>query len=139
VKEHRCYYIHWVDEQWPPVFQKAAASIWEVVRKLKKQAQDAQIDLYATIQNRNEICLEKEALLDEKVQLIREKETIWGLKVALERELAIRTRLARTTCETLQNRIVSDDNDKKMLYGLILALCGVLVAVLLAVVAKNKT
>jgi hypothetical protein len=56
-----------------------------VVRKLKKQAQDAQIDLYATIQNRNEICLEKEALLDEKAQLIREKETIRGLKVALER------------------------------------------------------
>jgi hypothetical protein len=53
--------------------------------------------------------------------------------------LAIRTRLARTTCETLQNRIVSDGNDKKMLYGLILDLCGVLVAVLLAVVAKNKT
>jgi hypothetical protein len=139
VKEHRCDFVHWVDEQWPPVFQMVAACIWEVVRKLKKQAQDAQIDLYATIQNRNEICLEKEALLDEKAQLIREKETIRGLKVALERELAIRTRLARTTCETLQNRIVSDDNDKKMLYGLILALCGVLVAVLLAVVAKNKT
>jgi hypothetical protein len=120
------------------MLQKAAASIWEVVGKYKKITEEAQVNLYAVIQNRNEICLEKEALLEEKNDLIREKESIRGAKVALERELALRTRLARTTCETLQNRIISDGNDKKMLYGLILALCGVLVAVLLAVVMKKK-
>jgi hypothetical protein len=83
------------------MLQKAAASIWEVVGKYKRIAEEAQVDLYAVIQNRNEICLEKEALLEEKNDLIKEKESIRGAKVALERELALRTRLARTTCETL--------------------------------------
>jgi hypothetical protein len=40
--------------------------------------------------------------------------------------------------ENLQSRITSDDNNKKMLYGLILALCGVLVAIPLVVVGKKK-
>jgi hypothetical protein len=116
--------VYWIDEKWPPMLQKDAASIWEVVGKYKRIAEEAQVDLYAVIRNRNEICLEKEALLEEKNDLIRE-ESIHGAKVALERELALRTRLARTTCETLQNRIISDGNDK-MLYGLILALYGAL-------------
>jgi hypothetical protein len=105
---------------------------------IKNLGRHTQVNLYVVIQNRNEVCLEKEMLLEEKNDLIREKESIRGAKVALERELALRTRLARTTCETLQNRIISDGNDKKMLYGLILALCGMLVAVLLAVVMKKK-
>jgi hypothetical protein len=118
-----CDFVYWIDEKWTPMLQKAAPSIWEVVGKYKRIAEEAQVDLYAVIRNKNEICLEKEALLEEKNDLIRE-ESIRGAKVALERELALRTILARTTCETLQNRIISDGNNKKMLYGLILALYG---------------
>jgi hypothetical protein len=116
-----CDFVYWIDEKWPPMLQKAVASIWEVVGKYKRITEEAQVDLYAVIRNKNEICLEKEALLEEKNDLIRE-ESIHGAKVALERELALRTRLARTTCETLHNRIISAGNDKKMLYILTLAL-----------------
>lgn len=83
------------------MFRKIAACIWEVIHKYKKQAEETQVDLYAMIMNRNEICVEKDALLEEKADLIREKEAIRLTKDALERELALRTRLARITSETL--------------------------------------
>lgn len=137
-KENKCDFVEWIDYKWLPMFQKVAASIWEVIGKFKKQADEAQVDLLAAIQLRNDVYEEKEALLVEKVEWTREKESLIKEKESLEREMAMRTRLARTTCSTLENRIMSDGNDKKMLYGLILSLFGVIVAVLLAVVFKNK-
>lgn len=94
-----------VDAKWPPKFQKVASSIWEVVGKFKKQADEAQIDLLTAIQLRNDAQIEKEALLVEKVAWTREKEHLINEKERLERELAMRTRLARTTSSTVENRM----------------------------------
>ncbi|CAN6359694.1 unnamed protein product [Urochloa humidicola] len=105
-KENMCDFVEWKDDKWPPMFQKVASSIWEIVGKFKRQEKEAQLDLLAIVQNRNDVHEEKEALLEEKMAWTREKETLI--------------------------------KDKKMLYCVILALLGVLMAVLLGVVFKNK-
>jgi Sec-independent protein translocase protein TatA len=75
-----------VDAKWPQKFQKVASSIWEVVGKFKKQADEAQSDLLTAIQLRNDAQIEKEALLVEKGAWTREKEHLINEKERLERD-----------------------------------------------------
>jgi hypothetical protein len=117
-----CDFVSWVDDKWPPMF-------WEVVGKFKKQADDLQVDLLETIQIRNDVVEEKEALLGEKQELLLEKQR-------LEREISMRTRLAQSTCTTLQNRISNDVHEKKMLFGAIMCMIG-LVAILFGIILKK--
>jgi len=46
------------------------------------------------------------------------------------RESSMRARFAQIACSTLQARIASEVHDKKMLFAVILALFGVMVALL---------
>ncbi|RLM92516.1 hypothetical protein C2845_PM08G10840 [Panicum miliaceum] len=48
-KSNMCDFVSWVDDKWPPMFQQFASSIWEVVGKFKKQADDVQVDLLEAI------------------------------------------------------------------------------------------
>ncbi|PVH38803.1 hypothetical protein PAHAL_5G355900 [Panicum hallii] len=121
-KSNMCDFVSWVDDKWPPMF-------WEVVGKFKKQADDLQVDLLETIQIRNDVVEEKEALLGEKQELLLEKQR-------LEREISMRTRLAQSTCTTLQNRISNDVHEKKMLFGAIMCMIG-LVAILFGIILKK--
>ncbi|CAN6203710.1 unnamed protein product [Urochloa humidicola] len=86
---------------------------------------------------RNDALTEKEALVEEKEHWAREKLNLIKEKDNLVRELTMRTSFARTACETLRNRIKSDTHDKKMLYGFLMCLIGVMVAILFAVVLKK--
>ncbi|KAK8451164.1 hypothetical protein SEVIR_6G161551v4 [Setaria viridis] len=133
-----CDFIEWKDDKCLAMFQEAAANIWEVVDNFKKKADDLQVDLLAEIQLRNEMYEEKEALMSEKEDWARQKENLIMEKERLERELTMRTLLAQTTCSTLENRIRSDGYDKKMLYGFILCLLGLMVAILFGLILKNK-
>jgi len=54
------------------------------------------------------------------------------------RESSMRARFAQIACSTLQARIASEVHDKKMLFAVILALFGVMVALLFGVILKQK-
>ncbi|RCV31167.1 hypothetical protein SETIT_6G155400v2 [Setaria italica] len=137
-KSNMCDFIEWKDDKCLAMFQEVAANIWEVVDNFKKKADDLQVDLLAEIQLRNEMYEEKEALMSEKEDWARQKENLIMEKERLERELTMRTLLAQTSCSTLENRIRSDGYDKKMLYGFILCLLGLMVAILFGLILKNK-
>ncbi|PAN34344.1 hypothetical protein PAHAL_6G086600 [Panicum hallii] len=129
-KFNMCDFISWVDDQWPPMFQRVVASIGEVVGKFKKKLDDLQVDLLEAIQLRNDAVEENEAILSEKQEQLLENQR-------LEREFTMRTRLAQTTCSTLQNRISNDLYDKNMLYGFILCMFRVIVAILFGIALKK--
>ncbi|CAO2186125.1 unnamed protein product [Urochloa humidicola] len=93
--------------------------------------------MMGAVQMRNEAVTEKEGMVEEKEQLLLENQNLIRAKQSLERELSLRTGFARTACETLQNRIKSELHDKKMLYGFVMALIGVMVAILFAVILKK--
>ncbi|CAN6311407.1 unnamed protein product [Urochloa humidicola] len=90
------------------------------------------------MQMRKEIVCGKEALMEEKESWAREKRILILEKEKLEMKLTMRTRLAQTTCASLENQIRSEGNDKKMLYGLIMALFGLMVAILFLLILKIK-
>jgi predicted transcriptional regulator len=112
------------------MFQRVVASIGEVVGKFKKKLDDLQVDLLEAIQLRNDAVEENEAILSEKQEQLLENQR-------LEREFTMRTRLAQTTCSTLQNRISNDLYDKNMLYGFILCMFRVIVAILFGIALKK--
>ena len=72
---------------------------------------------------------EKEALLNEKEYWARERAVLIR-EEELQRESSMRARFAQIACSTLQARIASEVHDKKMLFAVILALFGVMVALL---------
>ena len=65
-KSLKCRFVKWIDDEWPAKFQEVACTLWDVVAKFKKRADDAQVEFLGAIQLRNEIFEEKEALLSEK-------------------------------------------------------------------------
>jgi hypothetical protein len=109
-------------------FQEVACTLWDVVAQFKKRANDAQADLLGAIQLRNEMFKEKEALLNEKEYWARER--AFSFERRNSRESSMRARFAQIACSTLQARIASEVHDKKMLFAVILALFGVMVALL---------
>lgn len=137
-KSRMCRFVKWVDDEWPPKSQEVAATLWDVVAQFKKKADDAQTDLLGAIQLRNEVMEDKEALLEEKEDWAIEKAALVQEKARIRRELSMRTRFARASCSTLASRINSQELDKKVLVGVILCLLGLLVAMMLSVVLKNK-
>ena len=91
----------------------------------KKKVDEAKADLLGAISLRNEMFEEKEALL------IRDKEEY-------QRESIQRARFARASCTTLQQRIAGEVQDKKMMFGVILCMLGVMVSLLFGVILKQK-
>ena len=53
------------------MFRQVASSIWEVVEKFKKKANDLHVDQLEAIQSRNDVVEAKEATLGEKQRFDR--------------------------------------------------------------------
>jgi len=77
-----CRFVKWINEEWPTKFQEVACTLWHVVAKFKKRADDAQADLLRAIQLRNEMYEEKEALITEKEDLAKERAVLVSQKEA---------------------------------------------------------
>ena len=133
-----CRFVKWMDEEWPAKFQEVACTLWDVVAKFKKTADDAQADLLGAIQLRNEIYEEKEALLSEKEVWAKERAFLVSQKEALQREATMRARFAHVSCSTLQDRIAREVQDKKMMFVVIVCMLGVLVSILFGIVLKKQ-
>ena len=120
-----CRFVKWIDDEWPAKFQEVACTLWDVVAKYKKKADDSQADFLGAIALRNDLFEEKEALL------IRDKEEY-------QRESIQRARFARASCTTLQQRIAGEVQDKKMLFGVILCMLGLMVSMFSGFMLKQK-
>jgi len=96
----------------------------------KKKADEAKADLLGAISLRNEMFEEKEALLSEKEDWTKERAVLIREKEEYQRESIQRARFARASCTTLQQRIAGEVQDKKMMFGVILCMLGVMVSLL---------
>ena len=81
---------------------------------------------------------EKEALLSEKEDWIKEQAVLIKDKEEYQGESIQRARFARASCTTLQQRIASEVQNKKMLFGVILCMIGLMVSLMFGVVFKQK-
>jgi len=133
-----CRFVKWIDDEWPPKFQEVACTLWDVVAMYKKKADEAEADFLGAIALRNEMFEEKEALLSEKEDWIKEQAVLIRDKEEYQRESIQRARFARASCTTLQQRIASEVQNKKMLFGVILCMIGLMVSLMFGVVFKQK-
>ena len=104
----------------------------------KKKVDEAKADLLGVISLRNEMFEEKEALLSEKEDWTKERAVLIREKEEYQRESIQRARFARASCTTLQQRIAGEVQDKKMMFGVILCMLGVMVSLLFGVILKQK-
>ena len=104
----------------------------------KKKADEAKADLLGAISLRNEMFEEKEALLSEKEDWTKERAVLIREMEEYQRESIQRARFARASCTTLQQRIAGEVQDKKMMFGVILCMLGVMVSLLFGVILKQK-
>ena len=132
-----CRFVKWIDEEWPAKLQEVACTLWDVVAKLKKRADDAQADLLGAIQLRNEMYEEKEALITEKEDWAKERVVLVSQKEVSQKEATLRVRFAHASCSTLQDRISREVQDKKMVFAVIVCMIGLMVAILFGIVLKK--
>lgn len=136
-KSQMCRFVKRMDEEWPPRFQEVAATLWDVVGKFKKTADEAQAALLGAIQLRNEVVEVNKALLEEKEHLVREKSFLQKEKEGVERELVIRTKFAHVIANTLQFRVKNEVKEKKLLLAVILCMLTVMFPFMVGVVMKT--
>ena len=132
-----CRFVKWIDDEWPPKFQEVACTLWDVVAMYKKKADEAKADLLGVISLRNEMFEEKEALLSEKEDWTKERAVLIR-EEEYQRESIQRARFARVSCTTLQQRIAGEVQDKKMLFGVILCMLGLMVSMFSGFMLKQK-
>ena len=137
-RSSRCRFVKWIDDEWLAKFQEVACTLWDVVDQYKKKADEAKADLLGVISLWNEMFEEKEALLSEKEDWTKERAVLIREKEEYQRESIQRARFARASCTTLQQRIAGEVQDKKMMFGVILCMLGVMVSLLFGVILKQK-
>ena len=81
---------------------------------------------------------EKEALLSEKEDWTKARAVLIREMEEYQRESIQRARFARVSCTTLQQRIAGEVQDKKMLFGVILCMLGLMVSMFSGFMLKQK-
>ena len=99
--------------------KEVACTLWDVVAKFKKRADDAQAEFLGAIELRNEIFEEEQALLSEKEDWAREHAVLIREKEEVQREISMKVK------------------DNKMLFCVFLCMLAVMVAVLVGVILKK--
>ena len=137
-RANMCRFVKWIDDEWPAKFQEVACTLWDVVAKYKKKADDAQADFLGAIALRNDLFEEKEALVREKEEWSKERALLIRDKEEYQRESIQRARFARASCTTLQQRIAGEVQDKKMLFGVLLCMLSLIVSMCCGFMLKQK-